>query len=173
MAKRMNWVGHYYSRLENSDKLYIVTIEEDEIDGSCSVYAQWGRAGSQLRKQTKAKVPSHQVAEMKAYDIFSAKLAKGYCDISKDPKYSGYLAMDHPSVAPFLVEEEEDLLNDDEFVVVCINNAFIENRFDKDVEYVARKTDDSTVLEVEDRFGEVQRIQANRFQVGTAEHIAV
>lgn len=172
MNKRMNWVGHCYNRLKNHDKLYIITIEEtdndhEKYDKKYEVYARWGRTGKNLKKQNKGAYLTYEGAMQAAYNLFTTKLVKGYSDLSQsDPNYTGSLSLDHPNVEPYLVEEEENLLDDGEFIVVCKDNVLMKTKFDVGVEYVARRNDvNHSLFDVEDRFGEVQVITSNRFEI--------
>jgi len=177
--ERRNWVGHCYSKLKNHDKLYIVTIRDYHDTKSTynyEVVCYWGRAGSKLREQSKGLYGKYDRASYEAYDMFTKKAMKGYSDLSVyDPNYTGNLTMDHSYVQPYLVEEEINMLEDDnEFVVVCINNTFIERDFDKDVEYIAKKgviprgnvgLGVGQKIQVENRFGEFVVVDSSRFDV--------
>jgi len=166
---RRNWVGHCYSRLKNNDKLYIVTIQDVISSGaSYKIVCYWGRAGSKLREKIDGFYGLYDKAVQGAYGIFVGKLTKGYIDLSmNDSSYTGALTMDHPYVQPYLVEEEINMLDDDEQLVRCVNNSFIESDFDADVEYVVRGVipeAENNKIEVENRFGNFVMVDKNRFE---------
>jgi predicted DNA-binding WGR domain protein len=163
--KRVNWVGHCFSRSKNHDKLYIIAIHETD-DNKYEVYAHWGRAGSNLRTQKKSIHHSYDAAAVVAYDLFVKKAVKGYCDLSaNNSNYTGSLSLTHEWVAPYLAEEPENFLGDGEFVVICKNNSFVQTKFDVGVEYVACRNDNPTLFNVEDRFGDVQTVARDKFDV--------
>ena len=85
MKNERNFVGHCFNQSLNNDKIYIVSIKEE--NNVWSVVAKWGRRGSALRGQIKesflAISPAKKVMEKMVLEL----LEKNYVDITS-PEYS-------------------------------------------------------------------------------------
>ena len=182
---RTNRAAHYQGG--GSDKVYVVSIRRRQ--GKFEVVARWGRRGGSFQEQVKSTYVSEVGADSAASEVFSTKIVKGYQDIERagymgpvtmsslksegwleteDGKASGTAAKPTPKVTPAPVKETEATILDGlpdgkEFVVVCVNNAGVEDRFDCNVQYVAEVHPAKEMLFVFDKFGKRDEFFSERF----------
>ena len=177
---RANLVAHCTKG--SADKIYMACIREDTL-GHYTVIGKWGRRGAtNLQQQVKLQTPNENAAVAEQRRLFEAKLKKGYVDIESSA-YSGGLTFSSsevrnniegnaptqrkrptrkakapkPKAAPKQEEPEE-------IIVECLDNAGIEEKFDKGIEYVGETHTDSALVWVYDKMGEKQECFKERFK---------
>lgn len=184
---KRNLVAHCYEG--SSDKVYMVCIR-DNANGTYSVLGKWGRRGV-VGKGTgnnvvKASFELLNRATQYQAELFNEKLNKGYVDIDS-PTYRGSVTWKDKNIIENLEKEDgftlmevfdkakedivnatgipEDVLNQEDttFEVVCVDNTGIDDRFDKDVEYVAKHHKDFKMIWVYDKFGKIDEYFKDRF----------
>jgi predicted DNA-binding WGR domain protein len=182
MMMENNRVGHCQSG--NSDKVYIVTVSDN--DGDYIVNAIWGRRGKLSNNQIKGAFNTIREARMEMERVFETKVKKGYQNIESSD-YSGpvtlasvaeHLAPEHdelePSDAPDLDSLEpspapkpkvDAIFDEEDLEAICMDNIGVEENFLVGVAYLAEEHDDSEMIYVFDRFGEKKECYKERFKI--------
>lgn len=177
---KLNHIGHCTEG--NSDKVYIVAAIKN-ADGTYSCEGRYGRRNGSLKVDVKISHVSRGDAIAEANKLIDKKFHRrkgAYVDIDSR-EYSGSLTRQDPWLrrwveevdgntpapapvptptpapqAPKPVQQESDVL-------VCINNAGIEDQFDEGVEYFVKKYDDEDFVQVIDKYNEVRSVFRERF----------
>jgi len=180
---RNNMIAHYDH--DTSDNIYLACVRRN-ADGNWSVIGKYGRRGRKLKSQTKLSGVDEMTARSEQAKLFKSKLKKGYLDV-ESTAYSGPVNRTSKSVRPYLEPEGTGSSDGDsstktpqpppppsappaeepstDLIVVCKDNAGIEDRFDVGIEYVAEKADDDDMLKVYDKFGNADEYFMDRFVV--------
>ena len=175
---KRNLIAH--SQAGTADKIYMSCVREN-TNGTFSTIAKWGRRGKALQQMFKlTSVPEGQaVAEQQK--VFAQKLKTGYVDID-DSSYSGpvttltvedFLEADtsspkrkksvpKPKAAP---KSKPKPVVPKEGVVLCLDNAGMEDKFDKGIEYVFEAHSDPMMIFVYDKLGDKGEFFSERFEV--------
>jgi hypothetical protein len=193
MSVKTNRAAHFQKG--TSDKVYVVSIRENSA-GRWEVVAKWGkRRTSPQSQQVKSTHSSRASAEMAAQEVFGKKIWKSknpYTDIDSS-SYSGPCTRSSlrsgwfeaeieqkeatakpmpkptPAPAPAPVAPVKDPTESmHEFVVVCVDNAGCEDRFDEDVQYVAETHPEGDLYYVYDKNGKKDEWFKDRFKLAAA-----
>jgi predicted DNA-binding WGR domain protein len=184
-VKEDNFIAHFYRG--TSDKIYMACIRIEELANTVKfvVIGKWGRRGQTLKSQVKWSGNDRVAAVHAQIELFESKLKEGYVDINS---FSYNDSVNYNS--PYITESLE--LNQNKFqpekskpekskpvkkiplesnrmfssgdVVVCINNAGIEDKFDLGIDYICEKHSDSQMIYVYDKNGVKGEFFVDRFK---------
>lgn len=169
---KSNLVAHYSDPSGNKDKVYIAQTRFNDETGMWDVIGVWGKRGRYMNNKTHASCKTKADALAQMLKLFRTKLAKGYVDI-ESPHYSGPVTLE--SVRRELVSDDQPNTRSlpkktnvaetqEEFVVRCVNNKYIQEMFDKGMTYIAKNHSDKDILCVMDVYGKWQECLASRFE---------
>jgi len=190
---RMNRVAHYYGG--RSDKVYIASVREVS-PGEFIVVGKYGRRGSWMKEHIKpGEYSDVNVAVAEAEALFRSKTEKGYVDIDS-PNYDGPVTYHdvrehlepelgdckvmkkkvakkgakkvgvygHPGIGKTSTVKKKPV--EENFVVKCTNNDGMEDCFDLNVTYIARRHKvDSEMFLVTDKLGQERECFNDRFEI--------
>ena len=170
-----------HQREGTMDKVYMACLRQD-ADGTYSAWGKWGRrSAKRLSEQPKISGVSEQQARGTQLFWWNNKLNEGYIDIDS-LSYHDVVTRETPNIAAALEQEVDEPvtvplksrpskpkpskpIKSKDAVAVCVDNSGIEDRFDKDVEYVCESSGDPDMLWVYDKYGKRDEWFSERFQV--------
>jgi len=170
------YIGHCTT--SNSDKIYIISLIEWD-PGVFGVNAYYGRRNGNIKKAIKLKSGSLSQAWRVIGELHKSKFIKGdYVDID-DSDYDGLVTRN--SVATYLSDEvtnngrvpkakakapenkPKSKPKRKDFLVKCVNNLGLEDKFDEGAEYKQVRTMEDDFIEVIDKNGVKQACFSDRF----------